>query len=128
MKTPFEAYGIECHDGWKGLYQPLIDLCNLYGVEILQVKEKFGGLRFYIAGERAIDLDLLVDAAEAQSFHTCELCGEHGVKGWDPETRRPIFRATTSGGWRKTLCEPCREKKDKQERRIRPCDDSTSTD
>lgn len=110
---PFELFGVECGKGWEKLYGPLLDLAALYGAQVLQVKEKVGGLRFYVAGggEKAAWLDTMVEAAESASYHTCEDCGEDGQEGWDAEQRRPIYKATTKGqGWIRTLCAPCREK------------------
>lgn len=104
--------------GWNKLSIPLIDLCNLYGAEVLQIKEKFGGLRFYFTGPEGEGyeyLQALVDAAEAASYHICEECGESGISGYDEETRKPIYKATNKaingGYWLKTLCDPCREKR-----------------
>ena len=103
----YNGVQVSCGYGWRGLYEPLIDLCNLKGIRVLQVKEKFGGLRFYVSGP---SLDDIIDAAEGQSFHTCEKCGERGVTGHD-DTGTPKWKATTSRtGWRKTLCESCRQK------------------
>lgn len=85
MKTPYEAYHVECAAGWKALYQPLIDLCALYGVQVMQVKEKFGGLRFYVAGARGVELAPLISAAETASYHICEECGTYGASGWSRE-------------------------------------------
>jgi ribosome-binding protein aMBF1 (putative translation factor) len=75
-------------EGWMGI---LTDLCAaLEGLcrtdlMVVQVKEKFGGLRFYIqwdqlspedgqeaAGDR---VDELIRAAEAKAWDTCESCG-----------------------------------------------------
>ncbi len=117
MQTSYEHYGVECGSGWKGLYEPLIELCEVRGITILQVKEKFGGLRFYTSGGDSIDK--LIDAAEAHSFHVCEDCGEDGIEGFDyfvMGKTTPIFKATRgpetpSGRWIKTLCEPCRAKR-----------------
>lgn len=114
--TPSELFTVECRSGWRKLYQPLLDLTKLYGGTVLQVKEKFGGLRFYHAcgGEPGDWLQAIVDAAEAASYHTCEECGEDGQDGWDEERKRPKYKATTSGkGWIRTLCQPCREKEHK---------------
>jgi hypothetical protein len=45
--------------------------------EVLQVKEKFGGLRFYVnCRNDAIRQRIL--AAQEESFHTCEVCGQPG--------------------------------------------------
>lgn len=59
------------------------------GYEIDQIKEKFGGLRYYVGpvGEEARKL---IDEAEEKSFTICEVCGEPGVP--------------RGGGWIKTLC------------------------
>lgn len=44
----------------------------------LQIKEKFGGLRFYFDGERDM-AGVLVGLAEDECWKTCEVCGEPGV-------------------------------------------------
>jgi hypothetical protein len=106
MNTPF----VECGEGWKNLYTPLLDLATLYGAEVLQVKEKFGGLRFYFAGggDKHAALQAMTNAAEAASFHTCEDCGEDGIAGWDTQSLRPNYKARRrSGGWIRTLCDAC---------------------
>jgi hypothetical protein len=52
--------------------------------QVLQVKEKFGGLRFYTnISDDAISA--LVEAAKVESFHTCDVCGKPGARrgqGW----------------------------------------------
>lgn len=58
--------------------------------EIMQVKEKFGGLRFYAGGAVGSDRSY-INFAEALSMRTCEWCGAPG------EAR--------SDGWTKVLCE-----------------------
>ena len=82
--------------GWKQIIWELDDdLAKLdpdYG--IAQVKEKFGGLRYYIGN---IDVPYeeygpLIDAAEAKSYQTCEDCGEPGILREDL-------------GWIRTLCQ-----------------------
>jgi hypothetical protein len=57
---------------------------------IMQVKEKFGGLRFYVNGA-SDEVHNYIDFAESMSFRVCEMCGAPG------EPR--------SDGWTKTLCE-----------------------
>lgn len=59
-------------------------------VTVAQVKEKFGGLRFYYDGGNE-KIDGMVSMAEAWAGRTCEECGKPG------ETR--------SGGWIRTLCD-----------------------
>lgn len=54
-----------------------------------QVKEKFGGLRFYYDGGDEY-INGLAAMAESMSYITCEECGSPG--------------APTSGGWVRTLC------------------------
>lgn len=59
-------------------------------VVVEQIKEKFGGLRFYYSGGDDT-IDGMVRIAEAWASRTCETCGQPG------ETR--------SGGWIRTLCD-----------------------
>jgi hypothetical protein len=77
--------------GWKNLVDPLIAQCESEGVDILQIKEKFGGLRFYVGGDATqVTLDMIYDA-EAKSYQICEACGEPGIP--------------RGGSWIKTLCD-----------------------
>jgi hypothetical protein len=51
---------------------------------LAQVKEKFGGLRFYADDVPEAGEDL-IRKAEGDSYHICEECGEPGklrAKGW----------------------------------------------
>lgn len=59
-------------------------------VEALQVKEKFGTLRFYCSGGDDYTRGVL-DMAEAMSGRTCERCGSPGKLRYD--------------GWARTLCD-----------------------
>ena len=57
-----------------------------------QVKEKFGGLRFYV--DNADDyVDGAISMAESMSCRTCEECGVPGIR--------------RGGGWIRTLCDSC---------------------
>jgi hypothetical protein len=76
--------------GWKPLVEPLIAQCQEEGTPILQVKEKFGGLRFYTGGGSA-KLAAMIAAAETVSMRTCEECGKPG-------------RTVAPQGWVRTLC------------------------
>lgn len=89
-------WGFECGDGW---YPIIFSLCSniqthldwvnkketvVQQVVADQVKEKFGGLRFYYTGgdERIMGLVLM---AESWAARTCEVCGAPGRlrgKGW----------------------------------------------
>lgn len=58
--------------------------------QILDIKEKFGGLRYYI--DNCPDgLDSAIELAEALSTHTCQDCGAPGH--------------TRETGWLRTLCD-----------------------
>lgn len=58
---------------------------------VVQVKEKFGGLRFYVHGANDKQYDY-IHFAENFSYHICEKCGTtHNVM-------------TYGCGWMKTLC------------------------
>ena len=89
------GFGFEVGDGWFELLKELSEKIEPYEVEAVQVKEKFGGLRFYLVGGAPQEVWDAIDAAEAQSFKTCEVCGEPG------EAR--------GGGWVRTLCSACDE-------------------
>jgi len=76
--------------GWGSLIERLWEYFKGREVQVNQIKEKFGGLRFYVAN--ATDLDYMeIDQAEKDSFATCEECGEPG---------KPRIN-----GWIKTLCD-----------------------
>ena len=86
-----EADWLSCvGDGWWHLVRPLLDRCRKENVDVHQVKEKFGGLRFY-AGYCSEELQQMIEDAEKASYVTCETCGSPGrLRG---------------GGWIKTLCD-----------------------
>lgn len=77
------CWGIEVDDGWFDLIWMLSlaleDETKTTGavIEAVQVKEKFGGLRFYVGActERGHNL---INAAERLSEITCEVCGKYG--------------------------------------------------
>ena len=89
-KWPYELFGVECGPGWGCLVWPLLRRCRLEDVSVLQVKEKFGGLRFY-TGPASDELLDAINDAESLSFEICEICGEPGrIRG---------------GSWLRTLCD-----------------------
>lgn len=59
-------------------------------IEIQQIKEKFGGLRFYYEGGDD-EISGMVRIAERWTNKTCETCGNKGER--------------RSGGWIRTLCD-----------------------
>ena len=86
--------------GWQKILLDLTDKLFHLGWDggLLQVKEKFGALRFYwrnnipngINNDIAMDL---VDYCEMRSGHLCETCGDWGERRGD--------------GWIVTMCEKC---------------------
>ena len=80
--------------GWQNIIKRLIDDLFLLGWDgrLHQIKEKFGGLRFYIGAAPAQVHDR-ISQAEAESFCTCETCGLPG------ETR------ATGNGSLATVCD-----------------------
>jgi hypothetical protein len=56
----------------------------------VQVKEKFGGLRFYVQAATSKHYDF-ISFAESMSYRTCEVCGNPGKRYTD--------------GWHQTLCD-----------------------
>lgn len=68
-------------------------------VDLIQVKEKFGTLRFYIHGGDEY-INGMISLAENMSYHTCEKCG----------TTENIGRTK---GWISVLCEDCAKRLNK---------------
>lgn len=62
--------------GWSGLIDKIWDGLTP-NVLIEQIKEKFGGLRFY-AGYTDDIQDLIIRLAEKESYTICERCGKPG--------------------------------------------------
>jgi len=102
-----QPYGGETDDGWK----ELIEVCHRKlkyidpDYKIVQIKEKFGGLRYYfstdlefgsIAHEIMADI---VSSAERMAGRTCESCGTSRHRE-DVENR-------SVRGWYKTYCANC---------------------
>jgi hypothetical protein len=117
-KETLMCWGFECGDGW---YQILDSLCGqiqsyidwknrsaeagykdftpVEQVVAVQIKEKFGGLRFYYEGGDS-KIEGMVRMAESWASVTCEECGAPG------ETR--------PGGWIKTLCDTHKKERDER--------------
>lgn len=82
---------IQSHIDWKNEQKEKYgrgDGCEQVVVE--QIKEKFGGLRFYYQGGNDT-IDGMVRMAEAWAGNSCEECGNVGKR--------------TQGGWVRTLCD-----------------------
>lgn len=63
--------------GWRPIVKHLVELCKIYDIPIDQVKEKFGGLRFY-TGKPHYLVDAAITQAEKACDNICEICGEPG--------------------------------------------------
>jgi len=81
-------------DGWLPILKELIqDLIELgWDKQLCDIKEKFGGLCFYINGG-SDDIINRIIKAQNDSYEICEYCG-------NPGEPRKI-------GWIKTLCDNC---------------------
>ena len=104
IKESCMPWGICCRDGW---YDLIDSLCSLLQwdidkngepqIEAIQVKEKYGSLRFYTNGETKKQYGY-INFAEYFSTHICECCGSNkNVKQTE--------------GWITTLCEDCMKKR-----------------
>ena len=76
---------IQHHLNWKNKTSEVVAQ-----VTVNQIKEKFGGLRFYYSGGDD-EISGMVSMAEAWAGNSCEECGAPGT--------------SRSGGWIKTLCD-----------------------
>lgn len=95
-----KPWGDEVGEGWA----PIVMECHRQlnhldpGYRITQIKEKFGGLRYYFDSSLAFDhlthdvMDCVVTAAEYRCSITCEVCGAGGS-------------LRKNHGWCKTLCD-----------------------
>ena len=133
--TPTDGYGIGVGDGWYDLVYTLCH--NIHHAikfenecvenyrkdpkgftwkpaskpynypEVHQIKEKFGGLRFYCATPSGTRYELrgMLQLAESFSFRICESCGNKG------EVR--------DHAWVRTLCDKCEKKDSKRLAKIR---------
>lgn len=97
------CWGIDCGEGWHKLLDDLckniqehVDSVKCKQVEAVQVKEKFGGLRFYFCGGDDYTHGL-VSEAENMSYEVCEWCG----------STKDVTQTT---GWVVTLCPDCLKK------------------
>jgi hypothetical protein len=96
MQTTAMCWGFECGDGWYNILDQLCaniqhhtDWHNRETVKVpqvvaSQVKEKFGGLRFYYDGGDDY-ISGVASMAESMSVVTCEECGAPGQqrgRGW----------------------------------------------
>lgn len=106
---PINHYGLNIHNGWEPILRDLASKIEpiLEGMDIekrklncvVQIKEKFGGLRFYRNKNIINDILPLINEAEKKSMITCEYCGKAGKLH-----EMDKFR------WVKTCCDKCYNK------------------
>ena len=84
----------ECYDGWFDILKDLSEkLRSLsFTADVIQVKEKFAGLRFYVSSATE-EQWAVISEAEHKSYSVCEICGKPGY--------------LTRHGWLRTLCKEC---------------------
>ncbi len=101
--NPF-SFGVG--EGWFELLKNLIDELISLGWDrhMIQSKEKFGGLNFYIK-EPTTEMSAIILAYEQMSYSICEDCGEEGSRRND--------------GWIKTLCDVHAEERKNLKLKIR---------
>lgn len=94
--TALARWGIECQAGWRGLIEQLLHHLETaiteqpperrHDLRIVQLKEKFGRLAVYLAGEESPAMKAAIKEVAEQSARTCEICGEPGRlaerQGW----------------------------------------------
>ena len=96
-------FGFECDDGWFNIIWEISDKLEKiilkykeenpedeYFPRAIQVKEKFGSLRFYMRGYTD-EISDIIDEAESRSDTICEVCGGEG-------------KLMSRFGWYKTVC------------------------
>lgn len=99
-------FGLEVHAGWTDLLDTLLSRIETIlddipdaSFEILQVKEKFGTLRFYYQIDNASDtataaIRQAVEATATASRFCCERCGASG-------------QLDSKNGWMRVRCRTC---------------------
>lgn len=102
----FNDVYIGINDGWFDLLYELARdiqyICEDKDIEVpdvIQIKEKFGTLRFYI-NSMDEDINKVISIAERKSSKICENCGKKGEQ--------------RTGGWIKTLCDKCNNERNKR--------------
>jgi len=101
-KGGFMGRGVpfECGPGWQKLLEELFEELEEIRVRdkleeftVVQLKEKFGGLRVYTSYNTDA-IDEAIDKAEEKAWNTCMTCGKPG-------------KYSIVYGWRVTYCPKC---------------------
>lgn len=100
-----ECFDFSVMDGWADIIRSLLKEVKKRHphVKVLQIKEKFGGLRFYtdIYDEKLYDI---ISLAEIKSRSICEFTGKPGktytVNNWVKTACEEMYKkATLNGSW-----------------------------
>lgn len=96
-------WGFEVGSGWleliTKLIEDIIETKPSKNFSIVQVKEKFGGLRVYTRHGKE-EIYNLIDIAEKKSYEVCETCGDTGTLRRD--------------SWYNVSCDLCHAKRKKK--------------
>lgn len=97
LNRPYPAYMYDAPPGWSDLVAELESQLERIApdTEVIQIKEKFGGLRYYATGA-STEGQALIAQYEERSFRVCQVCGTEG-------------RLRSDRGWWTTLCDACAE-------------------
>jgi hypothetical protein len=98
IKKTCMGWGMECDNGWFNLLDELSAQLEPLNIVAEQIKEKFGGLVFYIepCSEDIYDTAMnIINNAQSKSYTICETCGNPG------KLRR--------NGWMRTSCDECQK-------------------
>lgn len=95
-ETSVEFWKEYVGEGWHPLVEECYNVCVENEIDITQVKEKFGTLRFYIFGGSDKVYNKIEDIC-ARSAIICEQCGGSG-------------RTIDVNGWYYTLCPNCEKR------------------
>jgi len=117
LKEKYNFYSelnfVEFNSGWNEIIKNLSEEINkILGEDtkyfsVVQIKQKFGGLRYYydidydkIDDEKLDKIKEAIEKAEEKSFQTCEICGNIG-------------ELKSNGYWIFTTCDECEKINDK---------------
>lgn len=108
MYVPKDSYGREftldsalshVGSGWSELVTECYQICAENEIDIAQIKEKFGVLRFYIS-HGTDEIYSKIDYICSKSTKICAYCGKDA-------------KQQNINGWLKTICADCYEKETK---------------
>lgn len=96
---------VDVMPGWYPIITDLVDKLEVLDPDfkIQQIKEKFGGLRFYASfTQNAEECNALIVEAEREAYKTCDTCG----------SKQNVTTAPPDGkmGYIYTLCDFCRKR------------------